>query len=224
MTIDGRAGRQVRGGANIAQTGAPRPSKKDDGCAALADLPAGVKLGDPVVAQFKAFFSREAQRLANERAADAAAERRDLKALQDAIARVKLKTQWGEGLRGCLLRDLRGETLTIKQALNLLATQPSTELDVCGESQPIRERLVQAGWKPSPLLPPGPNRGKPVNVAVARTVREFGDVYGWSPRNCAAVAYLSCAMNVPYDKIKKVFADSARPGRRRAGARVIAHR
>jgi hypothetical protein len=218
MTIDGRAGSPTTGGANAGEIRAPRPSKKDDGCAALADLPAGVKLGDPVVAQFKAFFSRKAQRLASERAADAAAERRDLKVLQSAIARVKLKTKWGEGLRGCFLQDLRGENLTLNQAFKLLPPQPFTERNIRGQNQPLRERLERAGWKPSPLLPPGPKRGKPVNVAVARTVREFCDVYGWSPRNCAAVAYLSNAVKGDYDKIKRIFRDSARPGRRKAGA------
>jgi hypothetical protein len=197
---------------------APKPPKKDDGCAALADLPPGVKLGDRAIVQFKAFFSRKAQGLANKRAADDAARRRDLKALQDAIARVGLKTEWGERLRGCFLRDLLGETLTVSQARRLLATQPSTNGDASGAPQSFRERLVQAGWKPSPLLPLGPGRGKPVNVAVARTVREFGDVYGWSPRNCAAVAYLSNAVQGEYTAIKRIFRDSARPGRRKTRA------
>lgn len=196
----------------------PKSPKKDDGCAALDDLPPGVKLGDRVIAQFKAIFSPKAQRLAKVQAADDAARRRDLKALQDVIARVRLKTEWGDRLRGCFLRDLRGETLTVSQARRLLATQPSTNGDASGNPQSFRERLMQAGWKPSPLIPPGPKRGKPVNVAVARTVREFGDVYGWSPRNCAAVAYLSNAVQGEYTAIKRIFRDSARPGRRKTRA------
>jgi hypothetical protein len=160
------------------------PSKaKDDRSAALAVLASvGVTVNDPEVTQLASLLAC-AQAAADEDAKGEIAKVRDRAKMVKALAGVKLVTESGRQLREALLRDLRGEVWpTIAQ--------------------------MKRGWKPPPILTTTAakrRKGRPVDVAVERTIRDFEAVLGWNWEVCAAAAFLAFGE----ERIRRAIEDKA---------------
>jgi len=167
---------------------------KDDRAAALAVLASvhvipGSRYGDEILKQLASFFKTVSYAEA-ERQAAKAQEQREYQILARLLVSAELKTQSAQGLRDCFLHDLRGET-------------------------PLPLSLHQAGLRPVPYLnPQKPKRGRPPDVAVRRTIRDFADVWGLTWQACAAGVFLmdACtgADSRDYRAIMRRFRDGAR--------------
>jgi hypothetical protein len=154
----------------------------DDKAAALAVLAVwGVRPSSPKIARLGAFFQGIPAKVAEEKAAEERVQA-DYRAIWRALERVELKTESGTGIRDCFLRDLKGETLTVAE--------------------------VRDGKTRAPILKPSEkSKGRPVDVAIGRTSKEFYDLYAWSWKECAAALFLSGADKRNYEAIKKSFRD-----------------
>jgi hypothetical protein len=157
---------------------------KDDRSVALAVLASvGATVNDSEVIQLATLLAC-AQGVADKQRAAELAQIRDRANMVKALVGVKLVTEWGERLREALLRDLRGEVWpTIGQ--------------------------MKRGWKAPPALATTvvtPGKGRPVDVAIERTIREFEDVLGWNWDVCAAAAFL--AFN--HERIRHLIEDKAK--------------
>jgi hypothetical protein len=184
--------------AKAPQRREPRPPvgvrSRDDKAAALVVLssvgvdPAGI--GSRDLAQLSAFF-REIASFEQDRKAQESQEQRDYQVLARAISKARLLTERGQQLRDCFLRDLQGNTLTISEALR-------------GETR-------------SPILKPleKGKAGRPNDLAIERTIRDFADTKGWTWEVCAAAVFVTGADKRSYTAIKKSFRDVANRTARR---------
>jgi hypothetical protein len=170
----------------VTQKRVARPPKgpaeqKDDREKALAVLATvGVAPNDPRIAHLGNFYLKIAGFVEEQKAPDAKAQD-DYRKIARALERVNLTTDSGKRIRDCFLRDLKGETLTVAEIKS--------------------GRTRAAILKPSEKI----KLGRPVDLAIGRTIRDFGDVHGWNWQVCAAAVFLSDVSTFTYAAFKKSF-------------------